>query len=368
MKKFGFDNLLVSDREIFDAIFSQKQKLSDEKLFDLCRNLGIFISKNETRESLCQYISTQFKDWHGLKTILDSLNYNEKNKKLTTLKISGADLEDFKDAIKAIAPQFSENHMSHKGVGKSKYEVNLTTSSIERSSTRLIQKPLTDQQIIVEKNGDDIILRYDSEEVLEPFVDKIITDVAGKKRNTFKQKEITLSHIEISDYRTNFFLSLIVLDDSRYQLHDVKRIKVHHNKKDSSMELTKDDLEKNKDDGYLRTAHLSGSSLHTNQLYKELRKLGHYITEITWTVEDTRDKKLIEINAGFLNPKLCNRFFYDIKGFYKKNVKETDYTSEKHKMPETEKSTFLKFFDSFLYGIYDELVDDYQNQLVKSDE
>ena len=32
MKKFGFDNLLVSDREIFDALYSQKQKLPDEKL------------------------------------------------------------------------------------------------------------------------------------------------------------------------------------------------------------------------------------------------------------------------------------------------------------------------------------------------
>ena len=111
MKKFGFDNLLVSDREIFDALYSQKQKLPDEKLLAICRNIGIFLSTNESRESICQYISTQFKDWYSLKTILDNLNYNEKSKKTSSLLISGASLADFKEVIKDIAQQFSDNQM-----------------------------------------------------------------------------------------------------------------------------------------------------------------------------------------------------------------------------------------------------------------
>ncbi|MEF9985476.1 MAG: hypothetical protein RR697_03840 [Malacoplasma sp.] len=367
MRKFGFDNLLVSDREIFDAIFSQKQKLPDEKLFELCRNMGIFVSQNETRESICQYISTQFKDWHNLKIILDNLNYNEKNKKTSSLLISGASLDDFKEVIKDLAPQFSDNQMSHKGNGNSKYEVNLTTSTLERSSTRLIQKPLTDQQISVEKSGENVVLRFDSDEVLDPIVNTIIEKVAGKKRDTFKQKIITLSSIVLSEYRTNFFLQLIVLDEKIYQLHDVKKIKVHHNKNNTSMEISPSDLD-DKDDGFLKTAQLSGSSLHTNKLYQGLRKLGHYITEITWTVEDTKNDKIIEINAGFQNPKDCTRFFYDIKGIYKKNIKGTTYTSERHKILDIEKIIFLKFFDNFIYKTYDDIIEDYENQLVVKDE
>ncbi|WP_336167746.1 hypothetical protein [Acinetobacter sp. 161(2023)] len=371
MKKFGFDNLLVSDREIFDAIYSQKQKLTDDKLLELCKNHGIYVSVNETRETLCQYISTQFKDWYSLKTILDSLNHNEKNRKTATLLVSGANLDDFKEAIKDIAPQFGDNQMSHKGVGKSKYEVNLTTSSLEFSNTRLIQKPLTDQQITVETNGTDIVLRYDSEEVLEPIINKIVQKVAGTKRDTFKQKEISLSPIKLSEYRTNFFLNLIVLDDDRYLLHDVKRMKVHHNKQNTSLEITQEELsneKEEKEDGFLKTAHLSGSSLHTNKLYQELKKLGHYITEITWTVIDTKENRLIEINAGFLEPKDCKKFFYDIKGYYKQNTKKTDFTLERHKMQDSEKSIFLKFFDAFLYKVYDQIIDEYENQLVKNDE
>lgn len=367
MKKFGFDNLLVSDREIFDAIFSQKQKLPDEKLFELCRDMGIFVSFNETRESLCQYISTQFKDWHNLKKILDNLNHHEKNKKTSSLMISGASLNDFKEAIKDLAPQFSDNFMSHKGNGKNKYEVNLTTSALERSNTRLIQKPLTDQNITVEKNGSDVILRFDSDEVLDPIVDKIVEKVAGKKRETFKQKTIDLSSINISEYRTNFFLNLIIMDDNIYQLRDVKKIKVHHHKKNHSIELDPSNLEE-KDDGLLKTAHLSGSSLHTNKLYQGLRKLGHYITEITWTVEDQNNKMILEINAGFHNPQECTRFFYDIKAVYKKNIKGTAYTTERHKISDPLRVKFLEFFDKFLYKTFDEIMIDYENQLVVKDE
>lgn len=368
-KKFSFDNLLVSDREIFDTIYSQKQKLPNEKLLEICRNHGIFLSITETRETICQYIATQFKDWYSLKIILDSLNQDERTQKTATMLISGAELNDFKEAIKDLTPQFSDNQMSHKSNGKNKFEVNLTTSTLEYSNTRLIQKPLTDQQITAEQHGVDVILRFNSEEVLEPIVNKIIEKVAGSKRGTFKQKEISLSKVAISDYRTNFFLTLIALDSSKYILHDVKKIKVHHNKNNSSKELTPEDLKKSsKDTGYLKTAHLLGSSLHTNTLYRELRKLGHYITEITWTVIDTKSDVLIEITAGFLDPKDCNRFFYDIKGIYKKNVKGTEFTVERHKILDSDKSNFLKFFDTFLYKVFDEIIDDYDNQLVKRDE
>ncbi len=366
MKKFGFDNLLVSDREIFDAIYSQKQKLPDEKLLEICRNYGIFLSNNENRESICHFISTQVSDWNKLKALLDSINHDEKNAKTTTVKFSGAEFKHFKEAIKEIAPQYVDNQMSHSGKGMNKYEVNLTTSSVELSNTRLIQKPLKDQKIIVEKNGNDVILRFDSEEVLEPIINNIIQKVSGKSKGALKSKEVCLKEVKISDFRTNFFLDLIVLDDNRYQLRDVKKIKVHHNKNNQTMELNKEDLEK--DEGFLKSAQLSGSSLHNNDLYKGLKRIGHYITEITWHVEDTHDKKLLEINAGFLNVKDCSRFFYDLKCYYKQTSKGERYTTERHKFKENEKSVFLKFFDGFLYETFDNTIDGYNNSLVVNDE
>ncbi|WP_227063249.1 hypothetical protein [Acinetobacter pittii] len=366
MKKFGFDNLLVSDREIFDAIYSQKQKLPDEKLLEICRNYGIFLSNNEDRESICHFISTQVSDWNKLKALLDSINHDEKNAKTTTVKFSGAEFKHFKEAIKEIAPLYEDNHMSHTGKGTSKYEVNLTTSSVELSNTRLIQKPLKDQRIIVEKIGEDVILRYDSEEVLEPIINNIIEKVSGKAKGSLKSKEICLKDIKISDYRTSFFLNLIVLDDQRYQLRDVKKIKVHHNKNNQTMELKEDDFAK--DEGFLKSAQLSGTSLHNNELYKGLKKLGHYITEITWHIEDTHDKKLLEINAGFLNVKDCSKFFYDLKCYYKQTAKGDRYTTERQKFKEIEKSKFFKFFDDFTYKVFDNTLDEYNNSLVVNDE
>lgn len=366
MKKFGFDNLLVSDREIFDAIYSQKQKLPDSKLFEICRNFGFFLSNNENRESICRFISTQVSDWNKLKALLDSINHDEKNAKTTTVKFSGAELKHFKEAIQEIAPQYAENQMSHLGKGVNKYEVNLTTSSVELSNTRLIQKPLKDQKITIEKNGSDIILRFDSEDVLEPIINNIIQKVSGKSKGLLKSKEVSLKDVKMADYRTNFFINLIILDDNRYQLRDVKKIKLHHSKENKVVELTSDDFEK--EEGFLKSAQLSGSSLHTNDLYKGLKKLGHYITEITWHVEDTKDKRLLEINAGFLNTKDCSKFFYDLKCYYKQNSKGERYTLDRQKFKENEKSIFSKFFDRFLYENFDKTIEEYNNSLVVDNE
>lgn len=362
MKKFGFDNLLVNDREIFDAIYSQKKRLPDEKLHELCRNLGIFLSTNEDRESICKFISTQVFDWNKLKNLLDHINHDEKNSKTTTLKFSGAEFKHFREAVKEISPLYEANQMAHSGKGKNKFEVNLTTSAVELSNTRLIQKPLKDQQIIVEKLGDDVIVRFDSDEVLEPIIKNIVDKVSVKSSGKLESKKISLKTIRSADYRTNFFINLITLDDDRYQLIDVKKIKVHHHKTNTSSEIVNDNSEH--DTGFLKSAQLSGSSLHTNPLYQQMKKNGHYITEITWTFEDTQDNKLIEISAGFLNPKDCENFFYDVKGYYKKSTKGDRYTTERVRFKESEKSNFLQFFDNFLYSNYDRTLDEYNNSLV----
>lgn len=365
MKKFGFDNLLVNDREIFDAIYSQKKKLPDQKLIELCRNLGIFLSNNEDRESICKFISTQIFDWNLLKNLLNQINQDEVSNKTTSIKFSGGDLRHFREAIKEIAPVYEDNHLSHSGKGRNKFEVNLTTSSVELSNTRLIQKPLTDQNITVEKIGEDIIVRYDSDDVLEPIIKNLVDKVSNKTQGKLVQKEITLKDVLVSDYRSNFFLKLIVLDDNRYQLHDVKKIKLHHSKNNSSKEIS---LDEDDNTGYVTSAHFSGSSLHTNPLYNEMKKIGHYISEINWLVEDTQEEKLLEITAGFLNSKECNKFFYDIRCYYKKSLKGDRYTSERLKLNESEKSIFLKFFDNFTYETYETLIDEYKNSLVINNE
>lgn len=366
MKKFGFDNLLVSDREIFDVIYSQKKRLPNDKLIELCRNYGVFLSANEDRESICKFISTQLFDWNKLKSLLDKINHDEQNSKSTTIKFSGTQLKHFRDAIKEMAPLYEENQMSHSGKGNSKFEVNLTTSSVELSNTRLIQKPLKDQNLTVEKSGSDVILRFDSEDVLEPIIKDLVNRVTAKSSGKLKSKEVSLEEIKISDYRTNFFLDLITVDNKRYLLNDVKRIKVHHIKTNSTQEFDQEVLDE--DAGFLRSAQLSGSSLHTNPLYKEMKKNGHYITEITWWAEDTQENKLLEITAGFLNPKNCTNFFYELKCYYKKTLKGDRYTSERLKFKDIEKSNFLKFFDIFLYSVLDASIQKYHDSLVVSDE
>lgn len=363
--KYGFDNLLINDREIYETIFSQQQKLPNSKLLEICRNRGILLSPYETRESLATYIANLYYDWNFIKSLLEYINHDDRSNKITSCILDTGEFEKIKEVIKEISPDYKDNLISSKNDGKNKLEINLTTSKLELNKTRMIQRPLKDQNITIEKQGNQIIIRHNSEDVLQPFIKKIIEMASTKIGTTLEPKKVNLNDILIPDFRNMFFVKLIELDPEKYTLHDVKRIRVHHNVHGSTdYDLDGDDEDNH---GSIKSALLAGSSLHTHGMYKQLKKLGHYITEITWTTISIKDNILIEINAGFENPKKCTGFFYDIKWFYHFNDKSKAFVKDYTKFKQTQKSKLNAIFDNISYNTFLEVEHEYNLSLKQDD-
>lgn len=356
--KYGFDNLLINDREIFETVYSQHQKLPNSKLYEICRSRGILLSPYEDRESLATYISNLYYDWNFIKDLLEHINHDEKSNKVTSSVLDIDDLAKIKEVLKEISPDYEDKHIAIKNNGKSKVEINMTTSKVELNKSRMIQRPLKDQMIVIEKQDDKVILRHSSDEALNPFIEKLIKATSSKLGKTITPEKIDLNEIKVPEFRNKFFLTLIDLDPDNNLLTDVKRIRVHHNVHGSTDYELEDDTE-----GSIKSALLSGKSLHTNGMYKQLKKLGHYITEITWVVKDIDQNITIEINAGFENPKNCSNFFYDIKWYYKFSKRTNNFVTVHSKFKDTEKAKLNAFFDKISIDIYKQIKEEYENSL-----
>jgi len=355
--KYGFDNLLINDREIFDTIYSQQQKLPNSKLYELCRNRGILLSPYEDRETLATYIANLYYDWNSIKNLLEQINHDDKSNKITSSVLHIDDLTKIKEVLKEISPEFERNQISVKNDGKSKVEVNMTTSKVELNKTRMIQRPLKDQTIILEKQDDKVIIRHNSDDAIKPFVERLIKETSIKVGKSIIPENIDLQEIIVPEFRNNFFQKLMLLDPALYDLNDVKRIRVHHNTH-GSQEIILEDQESS-----IKSALLSGKSLHTNGMYKELKKLGHYITEITWVTKNLKDNIAIEINAGFENPKLCTGFFYDVKWFYKFSKRTNGFVKDPTKFKSTEKAKLNAYFDKTSNKIFKDITEEYNASL-----
>lgn len=354
--KYGFDNLLINDREIFETVYSQQQKLPNSKLYEICRNRGILLSPYEDRESLATYISNLYYDWNFIKNLLELINHSEKSNKVTSSVLDTDDLAKIKEVLKEISPDYEDKHISVKNNGKSKVEINMTTSKVELNKSRMIQRPLKDQMIVIEKQDGKVILRHSSDEALNPFIEKLIQATSSKLGKIITPEKIDLKDIKVPNFRNKFFLKLIDLDPDNNLLTDVKRIRVHHDIHGS----TDYDLD---EESSIKSALLSGKSLHTNGMYKQLKKLGHYITEITWVIKDIDKNIAIEINAGFENPKHCTNFFYDIKWYYKFSTRTENFVTVPSKFKDTEKAKLNAFFDKISIDIYKEIKEEYENSL-----
>lgn len=356
--KYGFDNLLINDREIFETVYSQQQKLPNSKLYEICRNRGILLSPYEDRESLATYISNLYYDWNFIKDLLEQINHDDKSNKVTSSVLHTNDLAKIKEVLKEISPDYEDKHISIKNNGKSKVEINMTTSKVELNKSRMIQRPLKDQMIVIERQDDKVILRHSSDEALNPFIEKLIQATSSKLGKTITPEKIDLKDIIVPDHRNKFFLKLIDLDQDNNVLTDVKRIRVHHNIHGS----TDYDLDGDEESS-IKSALLSGKSLHTNGTYKQLKKLGHYITEITWITKDIDKNIAIEINAGFENQKTCSNFFYDIKWYYKFSTRTNGFVTVYSKFKDTEKAKLNAFFDKISIEIFKDIKEEYENSL-----
>lgn len=379
MKKFSFDNLTVSDRELYDTIYSMNQKLPVNLLEEICRKRGIIISNEDVREDISLYISGLFFDWYAIEDLLNNINMDERNHRVTTTVLEGInDIQDIKNALSEIAVDADSNLFNFKLNKDNSIKVNLGITKPELSNTRLIQKSIQDSNIEFIIDDGKLLVRSSSNEQTLSITEKIIAKASEKTGKKINEQIITLEEIRSCDLRSKFFLDLIRLGGKDYSLIDVTRIKVaQYDFSKKGVLSIKDDIdpeestESRKEQEIITKINsvlFSGNGLHTADLLKTLRDDGHYITEIGWIVQSNKTPfHRIEFFSGFQNSNKCTLFHHDVKGYYEKKS-NGEYKLNRIKFLEVERSKILLFFEKHSYLVLEKIKGEFNASLLGENE
>jgi len=322
----------ATDKEIFDALMSAKQKISEKVLLELAKDRGIFFSAKDSREELIDAISLLPHDFHDLNTLLEQREHSGRQEKLTSVIFPEAlTMEEIKEVLKeytAEAP--ADERVTHHGRGIDQVVANIKYSEIDYGKTRLVQRTPKEAAIEFHIENDKTIVRM-------PANDRI-KGVFGKLKDKFdanRKQEIQAIRIEIGEFdspalRTEFFTSLIS-NLKGFSLRNVTSVKVERLKQvpdEGELDLEDDqDTEEAKQEALalVKKVALKGETLLASEEYQSLSKKGFFITSIIWrSVLAKPSYPMIEFEAAFEEPLLGKGFKYFVRGAY--NIVDKQYT------------------------------------------
>lgn len=343
--------------EIYDALYSSKQKYPDSKLREYAIKRGLVLSQELDRNELCLRIASlpfSYEDYSQLSNslILEAKQPNTQVRKLDR-KIPIEKIQhigqDLKNKYPDAAFKFTKGESDNENIV-------ITIEHIERdhSQTPLRQKTYKTEKIEI---SGDVISRTSNE--YSKSIEYTLIDLIEKECGyEIKAKDIDLSSFS-SKYVNRFFVEL-----PRYikelGFSHVISVKVKKNNIDSydDDEMTRE-IE-SKLSGHITAASLSGENiLGSPQVKSFLEGDEYYIHLLKWetesvSVSDTNGAKLV-IEIKVTPPETRTDFSFDITGYYPKNKQNFKFVKNIQKMEGFKKRPFMKIIRDSAFDFYEEL-------------
>ncbi|NDX18363.1 hypothetical protein [Acinetobacter baumannii] len=374
MKTLQFDGLVVSDRDIIDLLESQKHKISREKLILFLQERGIFCSSSTERNELHQFIATLNIDWFLIEDILSLAASQEDNQKVTASNFEIKDSTHLDKTLDNLKQQLSHKDFVVEKLKNGGFEIQYKTEKIERNNARLIQRTSKDEKISIKIDGNNISMVSTVGEGTDQVREIFFEELGKNCKQEITPVNIDFSSIISSDIINNYFLDLIKIDESKYTVVDVIKLKLNrfNSNKEKEIDLENTDVydiddqtpspfsastvEPDKED--IKSALISGSSLLTSQVFKSFSDKGYFISGITWLVmEKSGEKRKIEYSASFSDPDKRNNFFYESKGYYEISKATKDYKKNKSKWKISQKKTIEFAFQEVAFEKYKDIIE-----------
>lgn len=337
----------ATDKEIYDALMSAKQKIGEKVLLELAKDRGIFFSAKDSREGLISAISLLPHDYHDLNTLLEQREHSGRQEKLTSVTFPEAlTVEEIKEVLKEYTAESPpDERVTFHAKGNDQVLATVKYSDIDYGKTRLIQRTPKEAGVEFHIEKDKTVIRM-------PANDRI-RGVFGKlkdKLDTKRKKEIEAIRIEIGEFespalRTEFFTTLIS-ELKGFSLKNVTSVKVERLKQEpeeGELDLEDDqETEEAKQEALalVKKVALKGETLLASEEYQSLAKKGFFITSIIWRSMLTKPPyPMIEFEAAFEEPMLGKGFKYFVRGAY--NMVDKQYTKTIRPVDSEDKESYL---------------------------
>jgi hypothetical protein len=322
----------ATDKEIFDALMSAKQKINEKILLELARDRNIFYSSLDSRDHLISTISLLPHDYHDLNTLLEQREHAGRQEKLTSVILPvQLTADEIKEVLKEYAGESPEDEkVTYHTKGINQVIANIRYSEVDYGKTRLVQRTPKEGGIEFHVEAGKTVVRMPANDRVKGVFGKLKDKLDGKRK-----AEIPIIMIEIGEFtssalRTEFFTSLIGKLDN-FSLENVTSVKVERLKqepKEDELQLDDDqDTEQANQEALslVKKVALKGEILLASEEYQSLAKKGFFITSIIWRSKLRKPPHtMVEFEAAFEDPIHGKGFKYFVRGSY--NMVDKQYT------------------------------------------
>jgi len=341
----------ATDKEIYDALMSAKQKIGEKVLLELAKDRGIFFSPKDSREDLISAISLLPHDYHDLNTLLEQREHQGRQEKLTSVTLPEAlTVEEIKEVLKEYTAESPpDEKVTHHARGNDQVVATVKYSDIDYGKTRLIQRTPKEAGIEFHIENNKTVIRMPANDRIKGVFGKLKDKLDAKRKTEIPAIRIEIGEFESPALRTEFFTTLIS-DLKGFSLKNVTSVKVERLKQEPEEgELQLEDDQENEEAkqealALVKKVALKGETLLASEEYQSLSKKGFFITSIIWrSMLVKHPYPMIEFEAAFEEPMLGKGFKYFIRGAY--NVVDKQYTKTIRPVDTEEKETYLSIIE-----------------------
>lgn len=321
--------------DIYDALVSEKRKITMHELLLMARRKGIFLSKQESRENIAQYLSLLPLSLEDIGYIFSLTETEFKKEKVTSLLIK---TKFEHEEIQLALADFKELRQDHEEVynvtsnkANSNIFINATISEINHSLSRITQKRKRVAEIEIIPTEEGLSIQYPADPKFENIISLIVAALEKRKNEEAEIEKIELPPALSLEDKIKFFLDLIKSLEGM-TLKDVVGVSIHRPVQEEQEELIEEDEDYDPDDdsaetalmtGFIRSIAIEGSDILSQKSYKDfIESNDYYITRIRWlsTDNNARPSTIVEFEASFTNAKQCKDFSYGIRSIMRLTI------------------------------------------------
>lgn len=341
----------ATDKEIYDALMSAKQKISDKVLLELAKDRGIFFSPKDTRENLISAISLLPHDYHDLNTLLEQREHQGRQEKLTSVTLPEAlTAEEIKEVLKEYTAESTpDEKVTHHAKSNEQVVATVKYSDIDYGKTRLIQRTPREAGIEFHIENNKTVIRMPANDRIKGVFGKLKDKLDAKRKTEIPAIRIEIGEFESPLLRTEFFTTLIgeLMGFSLKNVTSVKIERLRQEPEEGELQLDDDqESEEAKQEALalVRKVALKGETLLASEEYQSLSKKGFFITSIIWrSMLAKHPHPLIEFEAAFEEAMTGKGFKYCVRGAY--NVVDKQYTKTIRPVETEDKEKYLSIIE-----------------------
>lgn len=332
-----------TEMDLYDALFSNSQKVTTRYLLELARDRGIFLSPDDERETLARSISLLDHDYYQFKQVSDFVARSSRAEKTSSTILEATISEDqIGELYKLVCAERAvfQERLSITSLDEQTTHIDISYDEIDHSKTTLIQKVTGEGGIDLIRSGGKVKIRYTASNRVADIKESVVKNIEKIAKKKVDKVEIDFSGVPDTRQRTIFFTRLIS-EIVGYTMLDVSKVKVNTKTHNDSFE--DEEAEKIEDElsGFISKATFDGSSLLNSPLYKEMAEKGYFITSIRWIAEEiSKTPNRVEFDAMFEDGDECSGFRYSVHGVYRH--KSNGYTQLRPAQKDEEKNLIAK--------------------------